>query len=108
MNGNTKYDFNKMINIHPFNFKASSCNNRSVIEPHHEEQCKKTEEKYQDDKSLIEFLLGNTNDDSPKKEENKTDKKNKADKKIKNKTHKKMNIHDKRKCIKFNIVKKDT
>jgi tau tubulin kinase len=108
LNGNTKYDFNKMINIHPFNFKASSCCNRSAIEPHHEEQCKKTEEKYQDDKSLIEFLLGNTNDDSPKKEENKTDKKNNADKKIKNKIHKKMNIHDKRKCIKFNIVKKDT
>ncbi len=68
----------------------------------------KTEEKYQDDKSLFEFLLGNTNDDTPKKQENKKDKRNKTEKKNKNKIHKKMNIHDKRKCIKFNIVKKDT
>ena len=105
LNGNTKYDYNNMINIHPFNYKANSSNNKGSIEKLHKEKCKEYGKKYQDDKSLIEFLLGKTNDETPKKEEKQIDKKNK--KHIK-KSHKKMNIHDKRKCIKFNIVKKDT
>ena len=79
-----------MINIHPFNFKANSFYNKANVEPIHEEKVKKTEENYQNDKSLIEFLLGNTNDDSPIKEENKKNKRNKRDIKDKNKIHKKM------------------
>ena len=108
LNGNSKYDYNRMINIHPFNFKANSFYNKANVEPIHEEKVKKTEENYQNDKSLIEFLLGNTNDDSPIKEENKKNKRNKRDIKDKNKIHKKMSIHEKRKCIKFSIEKKDT
>ena len=105
LNGYNKYDYNKMINIHPFNFKANSTYNRTVVEKHKEEKTAKAEEKYQDDKSLIEFLSGKSIDESSKKEDNK---KNKKKNKFKKELPKKMNIHDKRKYIKFSIVKKDT
>ena len=108
INGNTKYDYNKMINIHPFNFKANPSNNKTIKEKLHEEKYKKTDEKYQDDKSLIEFLSGNKDDNSPKKQKNKIVKNNKKLIKDKNFANKKLTIHDKRKFIKFNIVKKDT
>ena len=108
LNGNAKYDYNNMINIHPFNSKSNSCYNVTAVDQHLEEKIKKIEKKHQDDKSLIEFLLGKTKDDIPNKGEKKLDKTNKKDIKNKKKLIKKMNIHDKRKCIKFNIVKKDT
>ena len=60
---------------------------------------KKQEENYENDKSLIESLIGKSQSDSPIKSVNKS---NKNHKKVKNR---KMNIHNKRKNIKFSIVK---
>ena len=105
-NNNNKYNYNNMINIHPFSFKGSSFYNNVKIEKHNKEKCKKAEDNCQNDKSLIESLLGKEKEDSEKRKENKKDKNNKVNNK--NKLHKKMNIHDKRKAIKFSIVKKDT
>ena len=105
-NNNNKYNYNNMINIHPFSFKGSSFYNNIKIEKHNKEKCKKAEDNCQNDKSLIESLLGKEKEDSEKRKENKKDKNNKVNNK--NKLHKKMNIHDKRKAIKFSIVKKDT
>ena len=105
-NNNNKYNYNNMINIHPFSFKGSSFYNNIKIEKHSKEKCKKAEDNCQNDKSLIESLLGKEKEDSEKRKENKKDKNNKVNNK--NKLHKKMNIHDKRKAIKFSIVKKDT
>ena len=105
-NNNNKYNYNNMINIHPFSFKGSSFYNNIKIEKHNKEKCKKAEDNCQNDKSLIESLLGKEKEGSEKRKENKKDKNNKVNNK--NKLHKKMNIHDKRKAIKFSIVKKDT
>ena len=105
-NNNNKYNYNNMINIHPFSFKGSSFYNNIKIEKHNKEKCKKAEDNCQNDKSLIESLLGKEKEDSEKRKENKKDKNNKVNNK--NKLHKKMNIHDKRKAIKFSIVKKNT
>ena len=105
-NNNNKYNYNNMINIHPFSFKGSSFYNNIKIEKHNKEKCKKTEDNCQNDKFLIESLLGKEKEDSEKRKENKKDKNNKVNNK--NKLHKKMNIHDKRKAIKFSIVKKNT
>ena len=102
ISNNNKYDYNNMVNILPFNFKEVSFHNNANNEQHNKEKSKKTEDKYQDDKSLIESLLGKPKDDYKKKKENKKNKNNKI------KLHNKMNIHDKRKAIKFSIVKKDT
>ena len=102
ISNNNKYDYNNMVNILPFNFKEGSLHNNANNEQHNKEKSKKTEDKYQDDKSLIESLLGKPKDDYKKKKENKKNKNNKI------KLHNKMNIHDKRKAIKFSIVKKDT
>ena len=67
---------------------------------------KKAKIKHQDDKSLIEFLLGKSNDEdeSPKKDK----KINKNIKETKNIKKTRMNIHNKRKQIKFSIAKKNT
>ena len=105
-NNNNKYNYNNMINIHPFSFKGSSFYNNIKIEKHNKEKCKKAEDNCQNDKSLIESLLGKEKEDSEKRKENKKDKNNKVNNK--NKLHKKMNIHDKRKAIKFSIIKKNT
>ena len=105
-NNNNKYNYNNMINIHPFSFKGSSFYNNIKIEKHNKEKCKKAEDNCQNDKFLIESLLGKEKEDSEKRKENKKDKNNKVNNK--NKLHKKMNIHDKRKAIKFSIVKKNT
>ena len=105
-NNNNKYNYNNMINIHPFSFKGSSFYNNIKIEKHNKEKCKKAEDNCQNDKSLIESLLGKEKEGSEKRKENKKDKNNKVNNK--NKLHKKMNIHDKRKAIKFSIVKKNT
>ena len=105
-NNNNKYNYNNMINIHPFSFKGSSFYNNLKIEKHNKEKCKKAEDNCQNDKSLIESLLGKEKEDSEKRKENKKDKNYKVNNK--NKLHKKMNIHDKRKAIKFSIVKKNT
>ena len=105
-NNNNKYNYNNMINIHPFSFKGSSFYNNIKIEKHNKEKCKKAEDNCQNDKSLIESLLGKEKEGSEKRKENKKDKNNKVNNK--NKLHKKMNIHDKRKAIKFSIIKKNT
>ena len=105
-NNNNKYNYNNMINIHPFSFKGSSFYNNIKIEKHNKEKCKKAEDNCQNDKFLIESLLGKEKEDSEKRKENKKDKNNKVNNK--NKLHKKMNIHDKRKAIKFSIIKKNT
>ena len=106
--GNNKYDYNKMINIHSFNYKENTNYNKTKIEQSFENNIQKKEEKFQDDKSLIEFLSGKSNDSYLKKEENRIDKKNRKVTKIKKQYKKNLNIHDKRKNIKFNIKKKDT
>ena len=107
---NKIYDFHNNINIHPFNYKTFSNNNSNKtptpVVSHGEEKVKKTKIKYQDDKSLIEFLLGRSKDeDEPSKKDKKNNKNNKDTKNIK-KTR--INIHNKRKQIKFSIAKKDT
>ena len=107
-NNNNKYNYNynNMINIHPFSFKGSSFYNNIKIDKHNKEKFKKAEDNCQNDKSLIESLLGKEKEDSEKRKDNKKDKNNKVNNK--NKLHKKMNIHDKRKAIKFSIIKKNT
>ena len=100
------YDYNNMINIHPFNLQqVNTSHNKAQDKINHEEKNKKKEENHQNDKDLIEFLLGKSNDDSPRKAEKKKAI-NKKD--IKHIKKKKLHIHDKRKSIKFNILKKDT
>ena len=100
------YDYNNMINIHPFNLQqVNTSHNKAQDKINHEEKNKKKEENHQNDKDLIEFLLGKSNDDSPRKAEKKKVI-NKKD--IKHIKKKKLHIHDKRKSIKFNILKKDT
>ena len=106
-NSNTKFDFyNHINNMHPFNFKTFTNINSNDIPmvTHSENKITKTEIKHQDDKSLIEFLLGKSNDDEPPKK----DKKNNKNKETKNIKKKRINIHDKRKEIKFSIAKTNT
>jgi hypothetical protein len=97
-----EYNNNKIINICPYKFQTveknfvcknineNKCNNEHITVMKSEKNEKKAE-KFEGDKSLIEFLVGN-----PKVET--------KDKKAKNK---KLNIHNKRKKIKFRIVKKE-
>ena len=97
-----EYNNNKIINICPYKFQTveknfvcknineNKCNNEHITVMKYEKNEKKAE-KFAGDKSLIEFLVGN-----PKVET--------KDKKAKNK---KLNIHNKRKKIKFRIVKKE-
>ena len=97
-----EYSNNKIINIYPYKFQAIEknfvCKNMNENKHNNEhitfvksEKDEKKEEKFEGDKSLIEFLTGN-----PKVEA--------KDKKVKTK---KLNIHNKRKTIKFRIVKKE-
>ena len=107
-NNNTIYGLNNNFNLHPFNYNNFSNNNsnKAPIVSNSEEKNKKTKIEHQDDKSLIEFLLGKSNDEEePPKKDKKINKNIKDSKKIK-KTR--MNIHNKRKQIKFSIVKKNT
>ena len=97
-----EYSNNKIINIYPYKFQAIEKNfvcknmNENKLNNEHttvlkSEKDKKKEEKFEGDKSLIEFLTGNHKVES-------------KDKKVKTK---KLNIHNKRKKIKFRIVKKE-
>ena len=104
INSNRKYDYNNINNLHPMNYKTNNSINQINYIKKPEENKEKKIVKYENDKSLIEFLLGKVKDDTPKKKNKKESKKNKRN--SKNKTPK--NIHDKRKAIKFNIIKKDT
>ena len=97
-----EYSNNKIINIYPYKFQAIEknfvCKNMNENKYNNEhitvvksEKDEKKEEKFEDDKSLIEFLTGNPKDEA-------------KDKKVKTK---KLNIHNKRKKIKFKIVKNE-
>ena len=107
-NNNTIYGFNNNFNLHPFNYKTFSNNNsnNTPIVSNSEGKNKQTKIKHQDDKSLIEFLLGKSKDEeeSPKK----VKKINKNIKDTKNIKKTRLNIHNKRKQIKFSIAKKNT
>ena len=107
-NNNTIYGFNNNFNLHPFNYKTFSNNNsnNTPIVSNSEGKNKLTKIKHQDDKSLIEFLLGKSKDEeeSPKK----VKKINKNIKDTKNIKKTRLNIHNKRKQIKFSIAKKNT
>ena len=107
-NNNKKYYNcnNNMVNLHSYKMKSkeeeeSQKNINNNISNLKTEQKGIIEKKYQNDKSLIEFLIGKSINDSPKKVKNKDEKNHKSTKKIK------MNIHNKRKNIKFRIVKKE-
>ena len=107
-NNNKKYYNcnNNMVNLHSYKMKSkeeeeSQKNINNNISNLKTEQKGIIEKKYQNDKSLIEFLIGKSINDSPKKVKNKDEKNHKSTKKIK------MNIHNKRKSIKFRIVKKE-
>ena len=96
------YNNNKITNIYPYKFQAiennfvcknikeNKCNNKLITAGNFEKNEEKVD-KLENDKSLIEFLVG-----KPKVET-----KNKEAKNGKN------NIHNKRKKIKFHIVKKE-
>ena len=108
-NSKKYFDFNNnIVNIHPYKFQAMEENlecqkntntNSCAKGPNTGGNNKKQEENYENDKSLIESLIGKSQSDSPIKSVNKC---NKNHKKVKNR---KMNIHNKRKNIKFSIVK---
>ena len=53
---------------------------------------------------MIEFLIGKSEEDSPIKDKDR----NKLGKKLKKQKKQKKNLHNKRKDIKFSIVKKET
>ena len=99
-NNNINYIYNNNINLQPMNYKTNNSFNQINYIKKPEENKTKKQNKYENDKSLIEFLLGKPSDDSPLKRNKKGNKKNSQ--------NKKSNIHDKRKAIKFNIIKKDT
>ena len=107
LNNNKKYYNcnNNMVNLHSYKIKPkeeeSPTNINNNLSNSKTEQKVKNERKYENDKSLIEFLIGKPMNDSPKKVKNKDEKKPSNTKKIK------MNIHNKRKNIKFRIVKKE-
>ena len=99
-NNNMNYLNNNTFNLQPMNYKTNNTFNQTNSIKKSEEIKTKKQVKYENDKSLIEFLLGKSSDDYPIKKVKKTNKKNSKNKKC--------NIHDKRKAIKFNIIKKDT
>ena len=108
INNKKYYDFNSNINLHPFKYKDreekdkyNKNTNNNIEDINH--KVLKFEKKNENDKSLIEFLIGKSRKESPKKEKEKHKLKNKNDKKCK---YRKLNIHNKRKSIIFNIVKK--
>ena len=100
---NEKNNYGKeTANIHPYKFENNEKNFKSQknIDLNNITKRKKS---FENDKSLIEFLIGKTENDSPLKDYNKLVKKSKKEKKPKRK-----NLHDKRKDIKFSIIKKET
>ena len=109
LNNNKKYYNcnNNMVNLHPYKMKPKeeesqkNINTNNNISNLKTEQKGKIEKKHENDKSLIEFLIGKSINDSPKKVKNKDEKNQKNQKKIK------MSLHNKRKNIKFRIVKKE-
>ena len=106
---NNKQYNNNVVNIHPYKFQNMEQNYQvnngpdvvgmSLNLDEKNEKLKNKEKKYQNDKSLIESLIGKSKSDSSVKDIHKGHKKHK---KVKNR---KMNIHNKRKNIKFSIVK---
>jgi len=97
---------NNVINIHPYKFQdlKQKNNHPETYDKFFDmdtkiEKINKPEKRYENDKSLIEFLIGKSKSDSSVKDINK---KEKTHKKVKKK---RMNIHNKRKNIKFSIVK---
>ena len=99
-----------MVNIHSYKFTNNLEENREKTENLQKTQKnEKIEKKHENDKSLIESLIGrkSESDDSSSvkctKKEN--DKKNKKVKKRKMKMI--LNLHNKRKSIKFSIVKNE-
>ena len=96
-----EYSNNKIINIYPYKFQAfetnflcknineNICNNENITVMKSEKDEKKSD-KFEGDKSLIEFLVGKPKDETKDK-----------------KSNKRLNIHNKRKKIKFKIVKKE-
>jgi len=105
-----QYDYNKnIVNIHPYKFQFMEDNHESqndklniVCNSYRVGETKK-DTKITTDKSLIEDLLGKYDEDSIIKE-----KKNIGDKNNKKKKSTKLNLHNKRKSIKFSIIKKET
>ena len=93
---------NKVVNIRPFKYEDNEeniCHKDANIN-------KNTNRKksFENDKSLIEFLIGKSEEDSPIKDKDR----NKLGKKLKKEKKQKKNLHNKRKDIKFSIVKKET
>jgi hypothetical protein len=106
LNNNKKYyNFNNNINIYPYKFnldddqKIINNNNINTQEAYLINSIEKNEQKVENDKSLIEFFIG--------KPINYLSKKRKIEKNKKTKNIK-MNMHNKRKKLKFRIVKKET
>ena len=99
------YKINNNVNIHPFKFKEKEEKygnqhtiNKNTVGTNHKETIK-PEKEFKNDKSLIEFLVGNKQKESPIIE--------KKNRHKKNNTFKNLNIHNKRKRIKFHIIKKE-
>ena len=96
---------NNVVNIHPYKLHSEEIqkninNNNTNIQENNliGGTIPKNEKKIENDKSLIEFLIGKSTSYSPIK--NKIDKNKKA-------KNKRINMHYKRKNIKFSIVKKE-
>ena len=102
MHNNKKYyGYNNNINIHPYKYKEieekdknTKNTNNNIEGTNH--KLLKHEKKNENDKSLIEFLIGRSRKETPKKEKHK----------LKNKKCK-VNLHNKRKGIIFRIVKRE-
>ena len=103
----TYYNFNNnVINIHAYksqDFKQKN-NHSKICDKFFDmdtkiETINKSKKKYENDKSLIESLIGKSKSDSSIKDIHKIEKTHKKVKK------RRMNIHNKRKNIKFSIVK---
>ena len=107
INNKKYYNMNNNVNILPYKYKdmEEKYENKNNINNNNENAIDrgtlKSDKKYENDKSLIEFLIGNSRKESPRKDKNKLYKK---EKKTKNK---KLNLHNKRKKIKFSIIKKE-
>ena len=97
-NKNTNIYINDTVNIHSYKFPIKREENG--------ENMKKIEKKYENDKSLIESLIGRKIENDDSSFEKSTEKIDKKYKKIKKKKMI-MNIHNKRKSIKFSIIKNE-
>jgi hypothetical protein len=110
-NKNNNIYLNNVVNIHSYKFTNNIEENHEKSENLQKTQKneKKIEKKYENDKSLIESLIGrkSESDDSSsvKSTKKENDKKNKKAKKRKMKMI--LNLHNKRKSIKFSIVKNE-